>query len=277
MSEPPEDGERRSRALALVALVATLVAPGLILWSWSRPRIAPPAEMPTLALPPDAIRAQLDEDATSAERVPDDETTRARRALYVEANEAEIAGTDPPARARRRTERLAETLDALEEAHGEPAVAGARVADLERAEAAMRGELPEVRRAGELGGFPEALERWNMARRGRQAAPRFVVRTAFKARWNVMHGRDATEGMSEIERRAHWGWLGLHGDAASLAMRLEALDHYEEVGGERAEEARAVLLYDEGMGNEAQAAFEAAHAGQPTFRLRNHALAASVR
>lgn len=235
-------------------------------------------EMPALALPPDAVRAQITADRSAAERAPaDDDASRARLEVFEEANVAEVEAADSPGRAARRREQLAETLAGLVEAHGEDAVEATRAADLARAERAMRGELPEVQHAPALGGFPSVLERWSMARRGRQVAPRFVVRTAFKARWNAMYGREPTEGMSEVERRAHWGWLALHGDAAPFAMRTEAVDHYAAAGGERAEEARGVLLYDEGMGEAAQTAFETAHAQQPTFRLRNHALAASIR
>lgn len=260
-----------------MALLATIVAPALLFWSWSRPRAAAPSEMPTLALPPDAVRAQLEADVAAAAGAPDDEAARTRRALYDETNQAELEAADPPGRARRRAERLAAALTALGEAHGDDAVAATRAADLARAEAAMRGALPEVQRASAVGAFGELLERWNMARRGRQVAPRFVMRTAFKARWNAMHGLEPTASMSEVEQRAHWGWLALHGDAATLEMRLDAAERYAELGGERADEARAVLLFDEGAGGPAQEAFEAAYADTPSFRLRNHALAALIR
>jgi hypothetical protein len=278
--EPGEAGAgaaARGRGAATAVLVLVLVAPAALLWTWSRPRAAPPSQMPALALPPAQVRAQIEADRAAADAAPDDRLEETRREIYTEANEAELEASDPPARALRRQRRLEDSLEALAEAHGPDAVAAVQAADLARAERAMRGALPEVRRPGELGGFVDMLRRWGMVEGERQVAPRFVVRTAFKARWNAMYGREPTEGMSEVERRAHWGWLALRAEAAPLAARLEGLERYAEAGGERVAEARGVLLYEEGLGERARDAFEAAHAARPSFRLRNHALAASLR
>ncbi|HJL16839.1 MAG TPA: hypothetical protein RMH99_14340 [Sandaracinaceae bacterium LLY-WYZ-13_1] len=274
---PPPRRPSRARLGAWITLVLAMVAPALLLWSWSRPRPAPPREMPPLALAPRAVRAQIAADREAAARAPDGALEEARRAVYDEAHEAEVAGSDPPAVAMRRRARLRETLDTLAEAHGEAAVAAVRAADLERAERALRGTLPEVQRDAALGGLPDMMRRWRMADAERQRAPRFVVRTAFKARWNALYGREPTEGLSEVERRAHWGWLALHADGAPLDLRLDGLARYAEAGGERIAEARGVLLYEEERGDDARAAFEEAARRRPTFRLRNHALAASLR
>lgn len=272
-SGPP----RGARSAGTLVLALTFVGPAALLWSWSRPQPVEPVEMPALSLPPTPVRVQIEADRAAAERAPNDALARARREVYTDANKAELEARDTPARAMQRRRRLEETLRAVVAAHGEDALAAVRAADLDRAERVMRAELPEVRWAGELGGFVEMMRRWGMVERDRQVAPRFVVRTAFKARWNAMFGREPTEGMSRIEERAHWGWLALRAERAPFEARLDALSRYRAAGGDRTDEARAVLLYQADRIDEARRAFEVAYAARPTFRLRNHALAAARR
>jgi len=107
-------------------------------------------------------------------------------------------------------------------------------------------------------------------------APRFVVHTALKARWNAMHGREAIDGLSPVELRAHWGWLALYGGAAPLELRLEAARHFRDAGGARAHEARGALLVQAGRMDDAEEAFLEAYASEPSFRVRNHALFADT-
>lgn len=247
-----------------------LSLPGLLTWVWSRPAPAAPLEMPPLVLDARAVAAQIAADAAAAQRAPDDDE---RSRLYREANVAEHDGREPPERARRRSAALVERLRAYAEAHGEDAVEGLRARDLARAEAALRGELPAGDRVSELGGFPRMMERYGLARGGRQVAPRFVVRTVFKARWNALHGRELTQGLSRVEQLAYWGWLATRGEGAPVERRLAAVEQYASAGGAHAAEIRAVLLYGDGRLEEARQAFERAYATNPTFRLRNHALA----
>jgi hypothetical protein len=124
-----------------------------------------------------------------------------------------------------------------------------------------------------LGDFVSMMRRYGLARGDRQVAPRFVVRVTLKARWNALHGRELTEGLSPIERQAYWGWLAVRGEGAPAELRLRGLERYAQAGGARAAEIRGVLLYDEGRLDEAHDAFEEAYAASPTFRLRNHLLA----
>lgn len=259
----------RGRVSASVALVLVLSAPGVLAWAWSRPSAAPPLEMPALLLDPRLVQAELarDEEATAA--APADEE---RRRMYHEVNVAEHEGHDPPARASARRQALRASLAALIAEQGEEAVDRVRARDLSLLEPALRGELAEGDRIAELGGFVSMMERYGMVRGGRRVAPAFVVRTAFAARWNAMHERELTDGFSEIERRAYWGWLATHGESAPVERRLLALDEYAEAGGTRAAEMRAVVAYDEGRLDDACAAFQEAYEASPTFRLRNHAL-----
>lgn len=278
MSEPAADRDadvraRRARVGASAALVATIVAPALIVFAWSRPEPAAPREMPPLVLEPLAVRSVVEDDEAAAPRAPRGEQADARRRLYREANLAERAANDPPGRGEARQRELASALRAIAEEHGEAAIEAVRAGDLARLEPALRGELSETERHAELGGFVTMMERYGLVRGGRQVAPRFVVRTLFAARWNALHGRELTEGFSNVERRAYWGWLALRSESAPVDRRLEALGHYAGAGGARANEARAVLLYDAGRLDEASEAFEAAWQEAPSFRLRNHALA----
>lgn len=256
---------------ASAALVIVLVLPGLMVWTWSLPSPAAPSEMPPLVLAPRAVEAQLEADRAAASRAPEDE---ARLALYREANVAEHEGRETPGRAEARSEALVAALTALVREHGEGVIGELRARDVTRAEGALRGELPAGERIAELGDFVSMMRRYGMARDDRQVAPRFVVRVTLKARWNALHRRELTEGFSPIEEQAYWGWLAVRGEGAPSELRLEGLARFAQAGGANADEIRGVLLHDEGRLEEARDAFEDAYAARPSFRLRNHALAA---
>ncbi len=229
--------------------------------------------MPPLLLEPSAVRAQLASDRAAAQHEPRDALARARRQAYRELNVAEHEGSGLPGQARARNEAMERALAAFTNAHGADVVASVRAADVERLEPALRGDLPAGERVEVLGGFVAMMERYGLVRSGRTIAPRFVIRTLFKARWNALHGLALLEGLAPIERRAYWGWLALRSDEAPFERRLQALEHYRDAGGVRIEEARAVLQYDVGQLDEARASFLRAYSEHPSFRLRNHALA----
>ncbi len=271
--EYEDTAARRARTGARAALVLTIVAPALLVWAWSRPAPAPPREVPPLVLDPHEVDAVRMSDATLSTAAPEGERASERRRLYREVNAAERLGTDPPGRGEARRLELERALADLVEAHGDEARATTRASDLGRLDHALRGEVSDAQRDADIGGFVAMMSRYELLRDGRQVAPRFVVRTLFAARWNVMHGLELTDGFSDAERRAYWGWLALRAESAPLELRLDALERYAEVGGSHVEEARGVLLYDAGRMDEAAEAFERAYAEIPTFRLRNHALA----
>lgn len=265
---------KRAHLAPIAALAVVLVAPALLLFAWSRPAAAPPTEMPPLVLEPSAIEAQLAADRDAAARAPSGEAALERLRLYHETNVAEQEAREPPGRAQARHEELVRALAAVATTDEERAAV--RASDVARLEPALHGELPAGERAAELGGFVGMMQRYGLARGDRQIAPRFVVRTLFKGRWNALHDRELTEGFSPIELVAYHGWLALRAEGAPSELRLQALDHYAEAGGGRALEARAVLLYDEGRLEEAREAFEDAAAATSSFRLRNHALACAA-
>ncbi len=272
MSEPgPSRGQRGPQ----IALALALALPALLMIAWSRPIAAPPLEVPPLALAPDAVAAQRADDAEAAAAAPTSEAADAWWTVYRETNTAEVDADDYPPDAVDRRRRLLAALAAVEEAHGPEAPAQLRAAAVAEMDRALAGDLaPDATRAA-LGRFVDMLRRYGMAAGDRQIAPRFVVRTAFKARWNTMHSRATTEDLSEIELQAHWGWLALHATPAPLDLRLEAVDRYAEAGGPLAGEARGALLVEAGRLVEAAEAFEAAYDADPIFRLRNHALFAA--
>ncbi len=268
---------RRARTLAGAALVLVLVTPGLLVWSWSQPVACPPREMPPLILDPAAVAEQLARDTRDASAAPSGEAADERRRRMHALNVAEQEGRDPPGLSQQRRAQLQAAMAQLIEAHGEDVVARVRAADLARMEPALRGALPSGERVAELGGFVRVMERYELVREGRQAAPRFVIRTLFKARWNALHRRELTDGMSNVERQAYWGWLAFGASSAPAERRLAALDRCVEAGGGGIAEARAVVLFDDGRLDEAREAFGEAWESRPSFRLRNHALASAPR
>ncbi len=251
--------------------MAVLVAPAALVYAWSMPVAAPPTEVPPLVLDPDEVAAQIARDDIAARSAPSGEAADERLRLYHETNVAEQEGREPPVRARERRESLVGALASA--APSDEAREALRASDLGRLEPALAGALPRGDAAAELGGFLDVMRRYGLVRGRQQVAPRFVVRTLFKARWNAMHDRELTEGLSPVELRAYHGWLALRAEEAAPEQRLEAIERYAEAGGARADEARGVLFYDQGRLEDAREAFERAYSREPTFRLRNHALA----
>jgi hypothetical protein len=261
----------RARIASSAALIVVLAAPAILFWAWSRPTAAPPLEMPPLALAPEEVAAQIEADADAAQRQPEGEDVDARERLYREHNAAEVGGGEPAARASQRTTELLSLVRRIRRAHGAAAVQAMRAADLAAFEEALGAETED--RDEVVGGFVRMMQRYGLVSGARQIAPRIVVRSLFKARWSSAHGLPLTDGLSRIERQSYWGWLALRAETAPLERRLEATEQFAAAGGARANEARAVLLFDDGQLDEARAAFEAARAESPTYRLRNHALA----
>lgn len=259
----------------LVAATLALALPGIVAGLWLAPRAAIPTEMPPLVLRADEIRASIATEHALASRVPEDEHTERRRALYEEQNLAELRGEAREVGERRRAALRAE-LAAIEAEHGAGAIDALRAADVERMIPALAGEGDDATRAAAIGGFSTALERWGVIVDGRRVAPELVVRALFAARWNAVHGEPLTADLDPVRLRAYHGWLALRGDMADGALRASALDAYEEAGGRHADEARGVLAWRAGAYDEAEGAFARAHARDGEVRMRNHALAASM-
>ncbi len=244
--------------LAVVAGVAILAVP----------RPVAPVETPGLHLAPRDVAAVNGRDARLARDAPRFAEADALRRMYREHGRAEIHG-ETQSSARRRAGGLAAATRSFREARGDGALWALRAEAVRALPAALAAEDGEERQAL-LGTFERVLGRYG----GTEAAPDFVVRTLFVARWNAAHGLPLTEGMEPAELRAYWGWLALEVEDAPLDRRLAALEGYEAAGGERAEEARGALLYRAGRPIAAAEAFERAYGEEGTLRLRNLALAA---
>jgi hypothetical protein len=273
-SETKSRAGRSSRA-ELIGLVLAISLPAGLLTLWATPRAARPAEMPALVLPaPEVARAIADQDALAADAV-DDEMEANRRRLYLASGLAEVRMDATQEEFTARAAGLAQLARTIA-ARDPHALAAARARDVTRMLPALRGEghLTATERASEMGVFPQMLERYGAIVDGRRIASELVIRTNFMGRWNVMHGLPPTDGMSQLERRAYYGWLALEGGAAPLSMRVDAVEAYAAAGGTRVWEARGVLAYESGELAQAHSDFEHAYELTGSLRLRNHALAA---
>jgi hypothetical protein len=105
-------------------------------------------------------------------------------------------------------------------------------------------------------------------------APRFVIRTMYKARWNVIVGLEPTLFFKPIELLSHFGWLALHADNAPISLRLNALQQYAQAGGQRVAEATGVLQFLAGNYREAVRFLAVAYQRESSWRLRNYLLGA---
>jgi hypothetical protein len=257
-------------------VVLALALPGGVSAWWMAPRPAEPAEMPPLVVPQADVDRALAEIASLAGRAPEeDDAERARRELYVASGHAEARADDPPGAARARSEELARMGAALAESGAIDAV---RARDVERGIAALRdGDGSVDERTGEIGAFPVLLERYRVVVEGRRVAPAIVLHALFWARWNAVHRRDLVEGMSDTLRLAYHGWLAFYGPTGGTELRDGALVEYVRVGGRRGIETQGFLLLSRGDVPGAQLAFQAAYEATGSLRLRNHALALSLR
>ena len=151
---------------------------------------------------------------------------------------------------------------------------GVRARAVEMMEAALDLRLPEEQTHHVLGVFPKLLEDNRVTREGEVVAPHFVVRTIYKARYNLLAGLDRAHGFSPIEQQAYFGWLAFHAQSQPLSRRLQALDPYEQAGGQHAGEARAVLLFIGRRYGPAAAELQHAYERQPGARVRNYLMGA---
>lgn len=199
-----------------------------------------------------------------------------RRDLYLAHGLAELHMDDSPAAARTRAEALSAAADALDAAG---TLDAARAFDVARGVALLYtpGDGTEAERGGELGAFPSVLERYGAVIAGRRVAPDIVVHALFWARWNAIHSRDLTEGMDATVLRGYHGWLAYYGARGGTELRSGALHEYVRAGGLRGYESEAYLRLSGGDVGGARLALDEAYARTGNVRLRNQALALSVR
>ena len=150
-------------------------------------------------------------------------------------------------------------------------VAGLRRRALDAMTVALNNRLDSHDERAALGSFPATTERYGVFVAGEPAAPPFVVRTLFIGRWNAIVGNELTEGMSDTELEAYWGWLALEAPDPPASLWVQAVTALDSIAPERAAEARAWQAFTEGDYAEAAAFYEAL--GEHSLRYRNYALA----
>jgi hypothetical protein len=262
---------RLSPALNTLLLFAVVIAcAGSLL---AQPRAVAWQETPPLTLPVEPVRKAMADDAKAAASAPQTVAAKKLDALWLELGHGERDGLEPSHMTRARHRDLHAAFDVVVRESGQPAALAVRAAATERLDAALDIELaPELAR-DVLGNFPIVLQREECTRGGELIAPRFVVRTLYKARWNISHEQTPDLAFTPIERRAYYGWQALHARRLPLEQRLEALLVYQRNGGTRVNEAVGVMLQRSAQSGPASAAFAAAYRSVGTLRLRNAQLA----
>ena len=257
-------------ASALLLLLAMLCAL-FLLWL---PRPVHPGEPPGLRLPLPEVKQALQRDREAAAApLPRDEAARLER-LYRQQGRFERLPARPP-EARRELDELRDRLRLLREQRGEAAVDALRARAAAALRPALQAELSEEQTQAILGSFPRTLEMYGASRQGELVAPWFVVRTMYKARWNLVHAFAPTRGMQRVEQLAYYGWLALQADGAPLHKRMNALGFYAALQGSGAAEAQGVLSFQIGGLASAERHLRAAYRQRPGWRLRNNLLAVS--
>lgn len=263
----PPSASQSSRA-GFYAVLLALALPGSVAALWIAPRPAYPAEMPPLVVPhQDADAAHLAIVALAAQRPPTDEMDE-RATLYLEHGVQEVRPTSTPDEARTRDQRLEELAAALAEAGTLDAV---RASDVLATVDALG--VPGDARLGEKGAFSSSLELYGAVVEGRRIAPAIVIEAMAWARWNGIHRRPLTEGMSDPLLRGYYGWLVYYGPSEGTEMRGAALVDYVRAGGQRGLETEGFLRLSRNDATGARLAFEASYEASGNVRVRNHALA----
>jgi hypothetical protein len=259
--------------LGVFLLVAAIGAGGTLL---AFPRAVEPRELPGLVLDPAQIARVQADDARRAAAAPGDATADALTELVAAQGLAEVGTGETPEEARERFTKLANAALGVERAHGEAGVLALRakaVLDFEHVLATRaRGEA----RDRVLGSFPRTVERYDVTRAGRLRAPRFVLRTLYKSRWNAVCQLAATWQLTPVELRAFHGWLALGAESAAPAQRVAALEAYAAAGGVRSREARAGLAWLAGDLRLAEELYGEALIRTESLRFRNHLRAARL-
>lgn len=253
-------------------LVATVAGIGLI----SFPRAVAPLELPLLMLDADAVSAQERQDSELAAKAPTTEKAKQLMADYLSFGEAEVMLLEQPLLLQQRRRMFRRAQEAVVEESGPDAGHAVRALALSKFEAALTGELPKDELKGVLGIFPHVLTQHLVTRDGIELGPHFVVRTLYKARWNRMCGLLPEADLSPIERRAYFGWMGLHASNLPIGERRQALLGYAAAGGAEADQALGVLAFMDHDYARAAQSLERAYAQKLNWRLRNYLRGARV-
>lgn len=259
--------------LGITLLACGVGASGTVL---ALPRAVAPRELPGLVLSPEQVARVVAEDERAARSAPTDEVARTLEELIETQALAEMGSGETPDEAAQRMTRLANATAAVERTHGEAGLVALRAKSIAEFEHVLRTRARGTERDRVLGSFPRAVERYDVTKRGRLRAPRFVLRTLWKARWTAVCQLAPTWRLAPVELRAFHGWLALGAESAALTDRVTALEAYAAAGGVRADEARAGLAWRAGDGARAEELYGAVLARTGSLRIRNHLRAARL-
>lgn len=258
-------------------LVLWAVAAGLTAAMLAIPQPVDPWEMPSLVLSRKAVAAEVRQNEKLAATLIDAEEVDRLRALFVGHGFAEVNPPYGKVEYDNRQADIYRATKALVEKHGREAFGAMRaraIDDFVDLFGDGMGTLGTEDDIGVVGGFKEILERYGAIHREVLVAPEMTVRALYKARWNLIHRVPATDGFSEIELQAYWGWLALHGWGVPLPERRDALVAYRGAKGANAKEALALLELLEQRPKVAAKLLEALYLEDRELRLRNLALGA---
>jgi hypothetical protein len=266
---------RLSEPLAAISLfvLATAFAALLLI----RPRAVAPLELPSLVLDRDAVAKLIAADRDAAGKAPKSARAQELRAALTKQGEMELIGSERRELYRKRRAKMAETYAALAAEIGERNALRMRAEAAYELDRALDLELPFPRARIVIGALGDMLQREGASIDGQLTAPRFVLRTLFKARWNLLHGLRPEHAFERIELQAYFGWQALHAERLPIPQRVDALRSYAKAGGARSQEARGVLYYLHDEFDQAATILAAASAADPSFRLRNYVLGAQAR
>jgi hypothetical protein len=242
-----------------------------------RGRAVEPYEPPSLELSASAVASAIAADVAAAHGAPRGKTADELRGLLTHQGEMELVGAERYETFSQRRAALAKGYTRLVSEVGEKKALGLRAEATCELDDALDLNLPIARAKIVVGSLGEMLEREGASVDGQLTAPRFVARTLFKARWNLLHGLPPTHRFERIERQAYFGWEALHAERLPIPQRVEALGEYAKAGGKHIAEAHGVLLYQHQEYQQAAAALRAAYNAEPSLRLRNYALGAQAR
>jgi hypothetical protein len=269
---------RRTRGLTPsgARLIITTVAASCAFVVLTLPRAVPPA--PPSVFPTDAERElpeTLEAEREQARRVSGlaGQAFERLRRLEADQGRAEVGPGESSEASQERRLGLMRLLALVEREH-EGATEALRAEALERLWPALRGELDAAAEQETLGSFPRMLERYRAARDGRRLAPKSVVHAMFKARWNVLHGLDQTDGFTPAEVRAFWGWAAANAPADAQEVRLLAVRGYAEADGPATRELLAFGAYDAEEYARAARLYDELFEATGRLRHRNHGRAA---
>lgn len=233
------------------------------------PRALAPIDPPALVLDRAQVARAIAADAKSAKEAPRTPDAKAFIERFLSLGDIENQTVQNAASPSIQREGLARSLQRLVHDAGEPAALGLRSLAVQNLEAALSLEVPDKEAQRMLGLFPDALARHGVTHEGFEIAPHFVLRTLYKARWNIAVGLAPDYKLAPVERQAYHGWLALHATNLGPEPRALALRDYAAAGGYRVSEARGVLAFLSHDYKDSVAALEQAEKESPSLRLRN--------